>query len=573
MNAQSPGSLPNQIFIMNIMKFKFTTVLLIVSATTFFTSCNKKESTSEQGLVTLNVAVGGEEYNDEGDIAIKGSTTKTTAVADVQRQEFPFDKDFKIVAEFSRDKSTTAPSAASQSNTGGNKAAVVTTPINRAIKFRLAVYNQAGNFQEDKVYSISAAGTVTPDDGVALSVFSGQYTFLAFSLNTNTAPTMTLAGTSLATAMSINPNTDFMFYNSGLITVGSSSTSNLNIILKHLLTSVTVTVDASPTNGYLVSAIGATTLGTSGSTASLNLATRTVTPGGTFSNKTVAFPTLNTAVVNSTAFLMNNNTLTGAFSMGSLTVGPLSQSTAITFNNIRIQPGVKYNLVLKITPNTVLDQTITFLGVPAVRINGKVWMRHNLGASTSNTPDFPVGGNFQALFGNYYQWGFNTVAATSTTGATAPAGTWSSTGQASATAWNSGTEAAPVKTTADPCPTGWRVPTTTEWNDLIANTTQLQAHNMGVDWTASNTNYTSAKVFRSKHDYNVILTFPAAGDYTPQNDSRALENRGSLGFYWTSQSSSNTLAYRARFEQADGAATGVGINNKPFAFSIRCIAQ
>ncbi len=556
---------------MNILKFKLTTVLLILSATTFFTSCNKKESASEQGLVTLNVAVGGEEYNDEGDIAIKGSTTKTTAVADVQQQEFPFDKDFKIVAEFSRDKSTTALSAASQSSTGGNKAAVVTTPINRAIKFRLAVYNQAGNFQEDKIYSISTAGTVTPDDGVALSVFSGQYTFLAFSLNTNIAPTMSLAGTSLTTAMSIDPNTDFMFYNSGLITVGSSSTSNLNIILKHLLTSVTVTVDASPTNGYLVSAIGATTLGTSGSTASLNLATRTVTPGGTFSNKTVAFPTLNTAVVNSTAFLMNNNTLTGAFSMASLTVGPLTRSTALTFNNISIQPGVKYNLVLKITPNTVLDQNITFLGVPAVRINGKVWMRHNLGASTTLDPDAPTGGNFQNLFGNYYQWGKIAVVANATTGATAPTGTWG-TGAAGTTAWNTGTEAVPVKTTTDPCPTGWRVPTTKEWDDLIANTTALQEQNMGTDWTASNTKYTSAKVLRSKRDYNVKLTLPAAGNYT---DARALANRGNLGYYWNSQASSaGTEGYRTVISQPDaGAVTGIGINNKSFGFTIRCIAQ
>lgn len=39
--------------------------------------------------------------------------------------------------------------------------------------------------------------------------------------------------------------------------------------------------------------------------------------------------------------------------------------------------------------------------------------------------------------------------------------------------WNSGTESAPVKTEYDPCPTGWRVPTYTELNELSCHYSSL----------------------------------------------------------------------------------------------------
>lgn len=123
----------------------------------------------------------------------------------------------------------------------------------------------------------------------------------------------------------------------------------------------------------------------------------------------------------------------------------------------------------------------------------------------------------------------------------------------------------PVKTSNDPCPSGFRLPTLSEFQELEANTTQEV---YGDDWTGSDTNYNNAIVYKSG---NVQITFPAVGGRTV-NGPGSLQGRGRSGSYYTSTIGS-VSPYNAKpaFLEKSGRVGGLQAGNR--AFNVKCIAQ
>jgi uncharacterized protein (TIGR02145 family) len=174
---------------------------------------------------------------------------------------------------------------------------------------------------------------------------------------------------------------------------------------------------------------------------------------------------------------------------------------------------------------------------------------YNLGATdTSLNPHVPV----QAIHGNYYQWGRSSAAATTD----AIIGTWN-TSPAANGSWSDAS-----KTANDPCPAGYRVPTQTQWNGVLANNTRS---NTG-SW-ASDGNFTTAVHFGPNGSTHT-LTLPTAGYRSYTNG--ALFNRGDYGFYW----SSTEVGFNARLlivyiSNADAN----GTFSRPNGFSVRCVSE
>ncbi|UTX48888.1 fibrobacter succinogenes major paralogous domain-containing protein [Chryseobacterium sp. MA9] len=183
--------------------------------------------------------------------------------------------------------------------------------------------------------------------------------------------------------------------------------------------------------------------------------------------------------------------------------------------------------------------------------NPQAWMRHNLGADYSLDPDVPV----QAIFGNYYQWGRPAAVATAYTPEGAIPG-WNP-NPAADNSWQD-----TVKTANDPCPAGFRVPTSQQLSNLWNNTTKS---NVGT-WTANSpSNFGAAKVLSSG---NNKLTLPAGG-YRWNSYSGTLQSRGGLGNYWSS-----SMYYQNSFYlQANEGSGGVVSNTRVRGYHLRCISQ
>ena len=124
--------------------------------------------------------------------------------------------------------------------------------------------------------------------------------------------------------------------------------------------------------------------------------------------------------------------------------------------------------------------------------------------------------------------------------------------------WNSGTEDSPVKTEYDPCPEGWRVPTSAELSELSQNMslwTTSEEGQIGY-WFSGMTSYSAdvAQVF-----------FPAAGQITFASGGATA--RGRDGFYWSSTARGN---YACGF---DFTSTNIALDTDARArgHAVRCV--
>jgi uncharacterized protein (TIGR02145 family) len=180
------------------------------------------------------------------------------------------------------------------------------------------------------------------------------------------------------------------------------------------------------------------------------------------------------------------------------------------------------------------------------------FLSHNLGADTSLDPHTPVKG----LNGDYYQWGKNAPDAD----VDALLGsTWGDQGGTRANGnWTPG-----AKGPQDPCPAGYRVPSSAEWVAVNTNNTVSRTGT----FDGNTTEFGNALHYGTATDPKQ-LTLPAAGyrNYT----NGALVNRGNAGLYWSS-AENGSRAYGLSFNSSN--VNPVGSFNRTYGLSLRCIAE
>lgn len=551
------------------MKLIYMTMfwVLLVLGSLIGISCSKSDMISTDSPFTINVRLASDELESGDHVAKVNKAYSADLNPSIILAETRLNDDYYILTELmTLENNKTASNIIKAKD---QKASIIRNPILRHIRFRILVYDGDGNFHEDKMYTINSAGLVTPDDRIPLSLDRGQYSFVAYSYNNTDIPSEDLKGTTINDQLVISPirHPEFMMFRSGVISVGPNSDNNLNIAFKYRFSPITLTIDASATNGYEVSSIGDTRISPAKDRAYISLSSDDISYGASDTTRKVSFPIKYSDVRTSNITWVANKVTNASLTIGSLRIGPLLQSTPIVLNNIMIRPGVGYHLKVRILPN---DRYETISGEPAALINGKYWMRRNIGAKVVD-PDSPdATGSFQALIGNYYQWGRPEVRATSYTGPNADeSAAWNS--SAKNGAWYSSTGNGGKVDANDPCPLGWRIPTKEELVNLTQNTTQLAIDNRGENWSASPTNFSTAKVFRSKRNKNIILTFPSGGYYDP---SRTLNSMGNRGYYWTSTETLNGERGAWRMYTTlynNDAYVSSSDSNRSFAFNVRCI--
>lgn len=123
--------------------------------------------------------------------------------------------------------------------------------------------------------------------------------------------------------------------------------------------------------------------------------------------------------------------------------------------------------------------------------------------------------------------------------------------------WNSGTESKPVKTEYDPCPTGWRVPTSAELNELCKNRSVWTSEDdQPGRWFSGASSYT---------DEVPQVFFPAAGYLSYDYGNASF--RGYSGYYWSSRPLDNNAYYLSFF---DGHAH-MNLWYLASGYSVRCV--
>lgn len=562
------GSLKNFL----ILKFKITGIILVTALT--FCACQKTKVADNlvpEGMTAVEISISASIFEESGAISNRADVNNNIIAPTVLKNTISFNDDFYLLAELTP-QTIAVNNTLTKPITQLNKAASVTIDLKPYIKYKIIAYDQNGNYVTEKDYihgSEASAGPLMLDGGKT-------YSFVAYSINsTSSLPSIIFtnpANKTLATSnVNISGSNDFMYFRKDL-TVSGTTTNYLNVVLKHQLSQITTIIDATQAE-YKITSINSI-FKQHNSTATINLASANISRTGTVGNATVAFNTLNQLVATSAPTIINANSNNNtSYTINSITIGPLTQNNITPFNNLNIIPGVKYDLKLTIIP---IDDYIIYKGQSAARINGQIWMRHNVGANYGINPDLlPI---TSALHGNYYQWGrkISVGNGTSTT-----VSNWNGNNNPPNTAWdlNNGIENTPIKTVEDPCPTNYRIPTTEEYQLLLDNTTNGSSNNVGT-WNESNTNFSSAKVLISKRKSSVKLILPAQGWYSAfgtQNypfTSTPMEYRGIYGFYWTS--SIKDIRPGALTFASDYIETGLldsYNSNKVLSGNIRCIAQ
>jgi|TARA_B100000609_G_scaffold196212_1_gene191334 uncharacterized protein (TIGR02145 family) len=182
-------------------------------------------------------------------------------------------------------------------------------------------------------------------------------------------------------------------------------------------------------------------------------------------------------------------------------------------------------------------------------VTGRTWMDRNIGASRAATSSTDA-----SAFGNLYQWGrgsdghqYRKSEATNILSDTDQPGhndfiinnnspwDWKETQNDSL--WQG------VDGINNPCPTGYRLPTETEWEEEVES------------WTSEDHNGA----------YGSVLKLPMAGYRLASNGS--LDNVGTRGGYWSS-TVSGILANYLHFNSSNA---DMHSNYRAYGFSVRCL--
>ncbi|MGB3065913.1 hypothetical protein [Sphingobacterium thalpophilum] len=359
----------------NLKNLSMLTCLVFLG--TGLSSCNKSgENTvaSSETIVKVNLK-GVEAYNEEAtDIPGQkqmSSKLSSGGTAGVQQMTVPMGNGCSIDVVLTN---TTAASVkkglvASNAKLAATNAIAVEKPLQANVKYKVVVYDNEGNYVTEKTYSY---GEETSAAGIPLNT-GKSYTFVAYSVNsTSTVPNISnqsrLSGATLD-----NVSGDLMYFSRTLTL--NSGVNNLDVVLKHRFSQITTTLTMDPNMTGSITKLEKAIYNPSHLSANLKLEDQELTYNGLNEAGVQAqFPMLGLGlrtVVSAPTLLIHPGTSTGTLSLGSLTIDGENR-TNILINNVKINPGQKYDLKLNFKTCT---QSVTSDGLnwsyPATVVHGK----------------------------------------------------------------------------------------------------------------------------------------------------------------------------------------------------------
>jgi hypothetical protein len=291
----------------------------------------------------------GNNVSSKSKASASGAMKNTVNKLETQTQIIPLSNGLNIIAKLVPEQQT-APVALKQS-AGGLKAAAqeVRNELPIGTQYRLLVYDASGNEVERFDKTVDANGSSFEEFTLDATGTTTNYTFVAYSAGTSSLPTLA-ANTPLANALVEINAEKFMHY---VETVGLSYGSNdLTVVLANKLSEITTVLDGQGTGLNSITGVGNFTFkNATHSGGTLKLSDGAMTYTGSAQDKAITFPTISTGlteVSSSPTALLRNLTTTATLEVEYIEIAGLGRSEPFVVPNVKIEPGVKYNLVLEL---------------------------------------------------------------------------------------------------------------------------------------------------------------------------------------------------------------------------------
>ncbi|WP_407481976.1 FISUMP domain-containing protein [Elizabethkingia meningoseptica] len=540
-----------KIFIASIYLALGTSGLLLTSCRSTDTDSNLVSGTPT--AVSFNLT--GTEFSN-GTAAAQASVDRKDAViaeSSVQKQTTMIDPSTVIVAELS----PVSGSIKSSTQAAVGKAVLAAVPGNAlgaGIQFRVIAYNQAdGSFQAYQDYTVGQQAVP-----MMLNV-GATYTMVVYSYGTITLPAITSGEKTNINNAQVNyddTNRDFMYYNqSNYIPVKGSNV--LNITLRHKVAQITTIINSNGMGN--IASVANAVLTPHYSNGIIPLSSGVMTGRSTLTTG-VPLQFSNTTSTTSVAAPVFINSDTAGNKTGSFSADITLGSTTVTknlANTFKITPGYKSNLTINIEKCGAM-------------VNGvwRTFMCHNLGADTTADPFIPVA----AIHGAKYQWGvqtgtpqrYFTQAQDQDPANTYPSSSlWTSNNDTPNGSWDNSSSGG----VANPCPSGYRVPSDQEWQAVV-NENSMKS--VGT-WSTSALNPT----YGAGMSFGSGLMLPASGVRV----NGSLQERGYSGYYWSStiaplsaSGQSLSLQFYNTFNRPSATTGGFSSIIRTYGLNVRCIS-
>ncbi len=277
------------------------------------------------------------------------ATKNTDGKLETQTQIIPLSNGLNIVAKLVPEQQT-APVALKQSAGGGLKAAAqeVKSTLPIGTQYRLLVYNATGNEVKRLEKTVDANSSSFDEFTLDATGTTTNYTFVAYSAGTAALPALA-ANSTLSSAMVTIGNEKFMHFVE-TIALGYGA-NDLEVVLANKLSEITTVLDGQGIGLNSITGVGNFTLKNATHTGgSLKLSDGTVTYTGSAQDKAVSFPAISTGLteVSSLPTVLAHDLTTTSLEVEYIEIAGLGRSESFVVPNVKIEPGVKYNLVLEL---------------------------------------------------------------------------------------------------------------------------------------------------------------------------------------------------------------------------------
>ncbi|MEH7889944.1 hypothetical protein [Elizabethkingia meningoseptica] len=341
-------------------------ILLLMISCMVIACRSSSDNIAGDGETSVKINLVGimEDVSDPVKIASAGKMSATNNIA--YTAEIPYNDDFSIVATITPEVS--AVKANPQASLNPQAALPPTTnPVGANVKYLVMVFDENGNriVSKEKTYD----STTQSNTANQMVLNAGKnYTFVAVSYNTATAPTFNAAATTLSdvvNTVAVDNATDYLYFNSGPVNIVYGQQNYVNITFSHINSRISLNVDATAEMGR-ITAIAANVTGT----GSVNLSANGTTSSATAANynKTFTFPVTGAQVLTSNPILISSAGNIHTINITSASVNGAAARTdipAITVPAGTFKKGISYKVNLSFQATGIL-------------VGGLIWARGNL---------------------------------------------------------------------------------------------------------------------------------------------------------------------------------------------------